>query len=474
MNNNKNKNTVMTHKIYKSLSALMLCCMAMIIAACDDGLDGTALSMGGDCFITRLVIDGQEGDIDNTDKTVTVYLAPGTDLTSLRPELTLSPGAVSDIASGSVVDFTMPVVFKITNGNAYIDYTVTARCYDAAFTSFTLTDAAGTRYQGTVDNDAHTIVVYLPYGTDVSRLIPSYTLTDGATASPSEGSAFDFSSPVTFTVSNHGLDVAYTVTVVASDMPVTAFIGTAATVSGLKDEERAAAEWMLANVARSRYISMQDIISGAVKLDPSEIKVLWWHCDDDTWPSQGWDSRDMIKDYYARGGSLMLTRYACKYINDVYQIAIDQREPNAQNKSDVALPLDVPLGFVVDVADHPIFDGMNAVEGQPVYLVDAGFATKNTQVDWNIWDYPDHSLTGWEQTTGGRRLAYEGDDSNKTAIVEFPARTASAGRVVLVGTGGYEWNIANGSANPYASNRTMLTVNILKYLAAHSVTPSLP
>lgn len=449
----------------KSLSALVLCLFALLMGACTDGLDGSDLRMDGDCYITRFVINGEEGEIDNIGKTVTVRLAPGTDLTALRPELTLSAGAASDIPSGSTVDFTSPVVYKITNGNTYIDYTVTARCYEAAFGSFTLSDASGARYEGTIDNAARTITVYLPYGTDVTRLTVSYVLSEGATADPAAGSTVDFTSPVTFTVTNHGLSVAYTVSAVASDMPVTAFIGTAATVSGLKDEERAAAEWMLANVARSRYISMQDIISGAVQLDPSEIKALWWHCDDDTWPSQGWDSRDAIKEYYARGGSLLLSRYACKYINDVYQIAIDQREPNAQNKSDVASIIDAPLGFAVDTPDHPVFSGMETETDAPVWLVDAGFATKNTQVDWNIWDYPDHSLEGWERTTGGRRLAHETDDSNKTAIVEFPARTATAGRVVLIGTGGYEWNIANGDANAYRQNRITLTVNALKYLA---------
>lgn len=443
----------------------MLLCMTLFTASCTSEMDESGLSMDGDCYITSFTINGQQGDIDNVGKTVTVLLAPGTDLTSLRPEFTLSAGAVSDIASGSTVDFTMPVVFKITNGNTYLDYTVTARCYEALFTSFSLADASGTRYQGSIDNEAHTIVVYLPYGTDVTRLIPSYTVSEGATATPSQGAAIDFSSPVVFTVSNRGLDVPYTVTTIASDMPVTAFIGTATEVSLLKDEERAAAEWMLANVPRSVYIGMPDIISGAVQLDPSEIKVLWWHCDDDTWPSQGWDSREMIKDYYARGGSLLLSRYACKYINDVYQIAIDQREPNAQNKSDVASVLNDPLGFIVDAPEHPVFNGMDAAKDAPIYLIDAGIASKNTQVDWNIWDYPDHSLTGWEQATGGRRLAYESDDSNKTAIVEFPARTASAGRVVLVGTGGYEWNIGNDDTNQYSYNRVTLTMNMLRYLA---------
>ncbi len=438
---------------------------AAFLAACSDNdMDKSALDTSGEDFILSFSVNGQEGTIDNTAKTVTVYMPEGTDLTCLTPVFTLSPGAKSDIASGSIVDFTMPVVFKITNGNTYIDYTVTVKCYEAAITSLTLTDSGGTKYTGVIDEDAKSVLVYLTVGTDVTRLTVNYTLSAQAECTPAAGSTLDFTDPVEFTVTNHGITAVYTVSVMATDMPVTAFIGTASDVSGLADEEKAAANWMLANVPRAEYISMQDIISGAVTLDPATVKALWWHLDDDDWPSQGWDSREQIKAYYADGGSLLLSRYACKYINDVYQIALDEKEPNAKSRYDAAQITDAPLGFVVDNADHAAFKDMDAVSGEEIFLVDSGFSTTNCQVDWNIWDYPDHSLEGWELQTGGKRLAYEADDSNKTAIVEFPASTSSAGRVILVGTGGFEWNIPNDADNAYSANRVKLTENILNYL----------
>lgn len=455
----------MARTLYKYLAAVIICCMSALMAGCDDNdMDKSNLRMDGEDFITSFSINGTEGTIDNINKTITVYLEPGTDITCLRPEFTLPAGATSDIPSGSTVDFTMPVVFKITNGNTFIDYTVTVRCFEALMTSFTITDASGNKYNGVINEANKTVEVYMPYGTDVTRLSATYSVSTGAEGTPASGGTYDFTNPVSFTVSGHGINNVYTVTVLLTDMPMTAFIGTAADVDGLKNEEKAAARWMLANIPRSVYISMQDLISGKVQLDPSECKAIWWHNDDDNWPSQGWDSREAIKQYYSKGGSLLLTRYACKYINDVYLISLDGREPNAQNKSETPAQLESPLGFVVDAADHPIFEGMGAVKDQPVYLIDQGFSTKNTQVDWNIWDYPNHSLEGWETATGAKRLAYESDDSNKTAIVEFPARTASAGRVILVGTGGYEWNVSNGENNQYAANRNLLTTNILRYL----------
>ncbi|MCD8292729.1 MAG: DUF4960 domain-containing protein [Prevotellaceae bacterium] len=427
-------------------------------------MDKPTIDTSGEDFILSFTVNGQEGTIDNVNKTVTVFMPVGTDLTCLAPVFVLSDGAQSNIPSGSTVDFTMPVIFKITNGNTYIDYTVTVKCYEAVITSFTLTDTGGTQYTGVIDDENLTITVYLTMGTDVTRLKVNYTLSDLSECTPATGSTLDFTEPVEFTVTNHGVEAVYTVTALATDMPVTAFIGTAATVSALSDEEKAAAEWMLANVPRAEYISMQDIISGAVVLDPGQVKALWWHLDYDDWPSQGWDSRDAIKTYYANGGSLFLSRYACKYINDVYQIALDEKEPNAKSRYDVAQVLQSPLGFIVDDAGHAVFEGMSAEPGEEIFLIDTGFATTNCQVDWNIWDYPDHSLEGWELETGGKRLAYEADDGNKTAIVEFPATTSTAGRVILVGTGGFEWNIANDGDNGYSANRIQLTENILNYL----------
>ncbi len=439
---------------------------AMFASGCSDNdMDSSSLQMGGDDIITSFSINGKEGTIDNEKKTITLYLPAGTDLTNLVPEFTLSDGAMSDIPSGSAVNFTMPVVFKITNGNTYLDYTVTVKCFEAKITSLYLADMSGNRYEGTVDEAAKTISVYVSDGVDVSRLQIKYVLSDSAKASVSDGASLDFTEPVEITVTNDGVEAVYTITVISSDMPATAFIGTAATVDGLADEEKAAAEWMLANVPRSRYISMQDIISGNVVLDPTEIKAVWWHCDDNSWPSQGWDSREMIKAYYEEGGSLFLSRYAAKYINDVYQIAIDQKEPNV-NTTGPSEQLSSPSGFIVADASHPIFDGLNAENDAPVYIMDAGVTITNCLVAWNIWDYSDdHSLASWENGTGAKCLGYETDDSNKKSIVEFPARTSSRGRVICIGTKGFEWNVSVGSDNQYISNRNKLTLNVLNYLA---------
>lgn len=66
----------------------------------------------------------------------------------------------------------------------------------------------------TIDRVNHTIDVELAAGTDLTTLVPEFTISNGATASPESGSSVDFTNPVTITITaadNSTVD--YTVTV---------------------------------------------------------------------------------------------------------------------------------------------------------------------------------------------------------------------------------------------------------------------
>jgi hypothetical protein len=66
--------------------------------------------------------------------------------------------------------------------------------------------------EATIDEEANSITVELPYGTDATALTPEFSISEGATISP-EG-AQDFSSPVTYTVT--GVDGTTTATYTVS------------------------------------------------------------------------------------------------------------------------------------------------------------------------------------------------------------------------------------------------------------------
>lgn len=77
----------------------------------------------------------------------------------------------------------------------------------ALMVSYTISGQAGV-----IDALAKTISVIVPYGSDVTTLVPTYTVTSGS-GFPASGSTRDFTSPVTFTVTDGSVVNTYIVTV---------------------------------------------------------------------------------------------------------------------------------------------------------------------------------------------------------------------------------------------------------------------
>jgi hypothetical protein len=79
-----------------------------------------------------------------------------------------------------------------------VSYTVTVTVAPApTITAFSFATPSAT---GVIDQDAKTISVTVPYGTDVTALTPTVTVTDGATVFPASGVANDFTNPAVYTV----------------------------------------------------------------------------------------------------------------------------------------------------------------------------------------------------------------------------------------------------------------------------------
>lgn len=80
--------------------------------------------------------------------------------------------------------------------------------------SFTI---AGLNVSGTITESPKAIVAVVPYGTDVTSLVPIITISEKARISPASGIATDFTNPVTYTVTaEDGSKATYTATVTVS------------------------------------------------------------------------------------------------------------------------------------------------------------------------------------------------------------------------------------------------------------------
>ncbi|SHF11456.1 hypothetical protein SAMN02745151_02821, partial [[Clostridium] propionicum DSM 1682] len=173
------------------------------------------------------------GIVNEGVKTIALSVPYGTDVTALVPSITHTGASVSPNA-GVAHDFTSPVIYTVKAAdNSTQTYTVTVTVAPSTAKAITAFDFNGLTpaVTGTVNEGAKTIALTVPYGTDVTALVPSITHT-GASVSPNTGEAQNFTSPVTYTVkAADNSTQTYTVTVTAA--PSTAKAITAFDFNGL-------------------------------------------------------------------------------------------------------------------------------------------------------------------------------------------------------------------------------------------------
>lgn len=448
-----------------AIYTLMVFAAALLLWACDD--NRSDLRLDGDTRIESITVAGFAGVVDNDGHTVAVNVSTDVDLTDLTVDaITLSAGATCDYPAGTRFDGTVPRAIRVVNGDVTDTYTMSVKHDNVEFLTFVLDG----KYTATIDNVARTIQCFVPKNADITAMQAVYTVNEGAEATPASGSVMDFSEPVIFTATLRTARVEYTVTVVQDDMSQEpkAFIGNTATLEGLGDEAKAACRWMLENVPNTRYVSIQDIIDGRVRLD--DFKMIWCHFDWTDWPSQLWDSRDQFNSYWLHGGNILASRDGARYINDVWRIARDQQSPNNMYGGDSYETLTDNLGFNIKGHEsHPLYEGIPVEADGRILLLSAGCSNSNRTLQWGVdWD-PYGSMAGWEERTGAKALASGNDyDINRVTIAEFEPYEAlkgfSSGRVITIGTPAYEWYDRNGATNPYRENMVTMTKNAINYL----------
>ncbi len=160
-------------------------------------------------FITFSVDLQMDAEVINSE-TATVYLEVlnGTDLTTLVPSFTLSEGATAFIGSEeqvsgqSVVNFTTPVTYTIVaeNGNEKLWVVTIAEAAVSSQAEILGFTVPGQTSPSEINSTEATVNVLVAPGTDITNLIPTISISLGATISPASGVPQDFSQPVTYTV----------------------------------------------------------------------------------------------------------------------------------------------------------------------------------------------------------------------------------------------------------------------------------
>jgi hypothetical protein len=185
-----------------------------IVAGCGSSGGGggiTSISNAKAITAFSFISPAATGIIDENAKTITVTVPHGTNVTTLTAMFTttglnVKVGAIVQVSGMTANNFTSPVAYVVTAADGSTTaYTVTvtvSSSFAKAITAFSFISPATT---GNIDENAKTIDIAVPYGTNVTALVATFTTTGasvkvGATAQVSGTTANNFTNPVIYTV----------------------------------------------------------------------------------------------------------------------------------------------------------------------------------------------------------------------------------------------------------------------------------
>jgi hypothetical protein len=428
-------------------------------------------------MVESIALDNYEGIINLASRSIVVRLPEVYETSAMQvTKLSISNGASCNVKQGETLNLDAAKVLKVKNGDVFLNWTLSVLHDEARITSFVINDI----YQGTIDQTAKTITVYVPGSIGLTSLVPTIVYSQNASITPATGVAQDFTNPVTYTVKNNSAEATYTVKVIAIDKPKALFIGEPSSMNDLDPEAKAACQWMLGNVPGTLYASFADVEANTVDL--SECKVIWWHYHF----NGGVDGHDQfvakapyalsavnqLRKYYENGGAFFLTRYATNLPSFIGATGDDEwTTPNncwGQDEDGAEL-CGGPWSFRIfdGMNNHPMWQGL--VQGdnpQEVYCTDAGYHITNSTAQYHIgtdWGgYDNHAA--WETRTGGKILGVGGDGA--VVAWEYPAKDGKGG-IICIGSGCYDWysyTYEPGYTEKFHKNIEIMTQNAFNHL----------
>ncbi|MBN2487384.1 MAG: discoidin domain-containing protein [Bacteroidales bacterium] len=174
-----------------------------------------------DILYFELPQQSSQAAINSTNHTVSIVVAKGTDVSKLTPSIVVSYQASISPASGVQRNFTTAQDYTVTasDGTPQV-WTVTVTVGSSSANDITAFTVSGQEGASTINATAHTVTVNVPYGTNITSLAPTITVSADATISPATGVARNFTTPQTYTVTaENGSTQSWTVTVVVGEQP---------------------------------------------------------------------------------------------------------------------------------------------------------------------------------------------------------------------------------------------------------------
>ena len=203
------------------------------------------------------------GDVVANAADIGLTVPYSTNMATLAPTFTLSPGATCNRTSGAIPSPNFgagSVTYTVTSGGGspvVNVYTVTATedspSPECVLTSFA-TNVAGTAAVITSDTTTGTVNWYVPNGTVLSSLAPAYTTSAFATGSPASASTQNFSSPVHYIITAQDTNFSRDYTVTVNVARVIEW-----NVAGGGNWDLATTNWILPDTTPTAFASIDDV-----------------------------------------------------------------------------------------------------------------------------------------------------------------------------------------------------------------------
>lgn len=202
-------------KNFKILLFVLLS-LSLSFYSCGSDDDDNVIPKSSAKSITEFKVNDQVATIDESAKTVTITFPFGTDITKVQPTIKVSEKATVSPASGAEVNLTSAITYTVTaedeSKQEYVVTATVAKNSAADILTFAF-NSLDPKVTATVDANAKTVVAEVPYGTDVTALKPTITIS-GESVSPASDVAQNFTNPVKYTVTAaNGDKKEFTVTV---------------------------------------------------------------------------------------------------------------------------------------------------------------------------------------------------------------------------------------------------------------------
>lgn len=484
----------------------------------------------GNPMIMTFSVGENQGIIDQANGTIAVTVGSQEDIKSITPQYTIPGGTTATPQSGVSQDFSNPVKYTVLSNDGFTgkSYIVTVTQLAAPVIDVFATSDDVCAVTGVIDNDASTISVILPAGSDLTSVSPLITLNEELTVSPASGEAQDFSQgAVTYTVTNlEGLTTEYQVSIISKESTQkVVFLGEADCINTLEDDDaKAAAEYLKSQYPDDfAYIKIANISEAALAntnvamlyyLTPLTNGTQYFATSTNVMtllPAElqpGAAQATALTNWVKGGGNLFLAGDPTSFIHVLGRMPADYSQPRALGNYtytefgcadpggcvDHDKPADDIWGLGVrdannstDRRGHPIFNGLTFEGDGELYLNNAG--TREARLIW--WQHmegiltpgccgPDAALV-FEQTVNAVKLGtlrWIGDAFGYGAVEFLPTNGAVdanfdshiskdfAGTVLTLENTiiGYEFDSNEGRENDYQGNIELLTSNIIDYL----------